>query len=88
MEENKKELEAAKIEDWDQDIVGGTGSIKGGPGGNGYDGDKANRTESVKNCYNTGMVELEDSHHRLNTALGVDTPNAFPGGASSRYETG
>jgi len=74
MEENKKELEAAKIEDWDQDVVGGTnGGIKGRPGANGY---------------NTGMEELEDSHHRLNTALGVDTPNAFPGGASSRYETG
>ena len=74
MEENKKELEAAKIEDWDQDVVGGTNcGIKGGPGRNGY---------------NTGMEELEDSHHRLNTALGVDTPNAFPGGASSRYETG
>ena len=40
MEENKKELEAAKIEDWDQDVVGGAGPedglrIKGMPGGNG-----------------------------------------------------
>ncbi|MBP5264339.1 MAG: hypothetical protein J6Z33_08215 [Lachnospiraceae bacterium] len=88
MEENRKELEAAKIEDWDQDVVGGTSRIiKGRPGANSYD-DKANRTESVKNCYNTGMVELEDSCHGLNTALGVDPTNAFPGGASSRYETG
>ena len=87
MEENKKELEAAKIEDWDQDVVGGTSRIKGKASAN-YYGDKENRTESVMNCYNTGMVELEDSYHGLNTALGVDTPNAFPGGASSRYETG
>lgn len=87
MEENKKELEAAKIEDWDQDVVGGTNCIKGKHGAN-YYGDKANRTELVKNCDNTGMVEFEDSYHRLNTALGVDTPNAFPGGASVRYETG
>jgi len=88
MEENMKNLEAAKIEDWDQDVVGGAFAfIKGTPGGN-YYGDEVNRTESLKNCYNTGMVELEDSYHGLNTALGVDTPNAFQGGGIPRQETG
>ena len=89
MEENRKELEAAKIEEWDQDVVGGEDQ----------EYKPADHTSDTVCAMSAGFAVvrngkdsfpdgLMDGLRPLDNALGVDPTNAFPGGASSRYETG